>query len=391
MPLPLRALAVSLIFGFTVLAGPAVADVLPPLDLSLLLLQRLAAQEKTGNAALSPYSVENILGMLEEGADWTTRKTLDQSLGIDGEAGFARYHEARKQSRLDLLGKHDEVRLDIADALWVSPELQVKPDFTTALTTAYDAKIATIDFGSEQALPEINGWVKAKTGGAIDGIIQELPRDTGFVLADALYFKAAWSVPFDPAETAATPFKPESGAPHPVASMKRKGDYAYWEGSFGQAVRLDYADPRFFMAVLLPSAKAPKMLIDRGLLTGLFNPEKFAHREGTLALPRFRLDTSFRLEKMLAENGFSQLFGNDSHFGQLSQNPFRIDAVIHRVAMVVEEHGTEASAATAVLSTRSLLGPPPFSMICDRPFFIVVGDTKTGAALFLAKIGDPAP
>jgi serpin B len=359
--------------------------------LSIDLLTRLVTKNAIANVVISPYSLTAVLGMLETGAAGETRSKLRTVLGLKGDKDAVAFRERQHAMLADLRITKPQLLLQAANGEWNSPHLTINPDFVAALRADFGAEAAPLDFSQPSALTTINDWVRKNTDGAIPILIDELSKETLLVLANALHFKAKWSVPFDPAETRTVSFQRADGTERPTFLMSRKGKYSYYEGRTGQAVRLGYAGDRFAMTLLLPPKRDSRTDLTPTLVTALLRSETYNRREGTVAFPRLGFNTLLRLSDLLAEIGLGELFGKAANYRGISTTPFSLTQVIQRIAVNVDETGTEAAAATAGFAERRLGALGPFTMICDRPFYFIIDDAKTGAVLLIAHIGDPAP
>jgi serine protease inhibitor len=384
-----RAIAVALVVVGASVSPPRAEPARP--HLSIDLLARLVQKNATQNVMVSPYSLTAVLAMLEIGAAGETRMKLRAALGIKGDEEAMRYRERQRAVLEELRISEPRVLLQTANGIWNSPHLPINAAYVAAARAEFDAEPLTADFTQPSALASINDWVRQKTDGAIPVLVAELPADTLLVLANALHFRAKWAVPFDPAETKEAVFRRDDGTTRPASLMSRKDKYSYHEGKAGQAVRLAYADDRFVMTLFLPAEKNGGPSLTPALVAALLRPALYAEREGTLSFPRLRFDTLLRLADLLGEIRLSELFGKAANYQGISSGSFRLTQVIQRIAVNVDESGTEAAAATAGLAERGLGGPVPFTMICDRSFYFIIDDKKTDAVLFVAHIGDPAP
>jgi serpin B len=285
------------------------------------------------------------------------------------------------------------------NTVWIQSGLPLRPEFTARLSQA-TAMIADADFAApEAARAEINQVIAAQTEGKITGLLAPgaVGAMTRLVLANAVYLKAAWTQPFPEQATADAPFYPDGpdGPDRPaltVPMMRGTAARDYLRGDGYQAVLLPYRDLSLAMAVVLPdgplAALRPKVAAAGlgGLLSGA------ARHQVTLSLPRFRLEAAFNLIPALRRLGVTRAFGNDADFAGITDaEPLRIGAVAHKAYVDVDEHGTEAAAATAV-AFRPLAAtrpPPPVTMVVDRPFLVAIVEIATGLPLFLGQVTRP--
>ena len=282
--------------------------------------------------------------------------------------------------------------------IWIQSGLRLGGSFQARVVTP-GVTLADADFAAtpEAARAEINQVIAEQTEGKITGLLPSgtVTALTRLVLASAVYLKAAWTDPFPERATAGAPFYPD-GPDDPaltVPMMCGTAPRAYLRGDGYQAALLPYRDIGLAMAVLLPdgplAALRPKLTAAGlgGLLAGT------ARRQVTLSLPRFRVEAGFDLIPALRRLGVVAPFGADADFSEITADArLRIGAVAHKAYIDVDEKGTEAAAATAVvMRTAAAMRPPPLvTMVVDRPFLFAIIDTSTGLPVFLGQVSHPA-
>jgi serpin B len=282
--------------------------------------------------------------------------------------------------------------------VWIQSGLRLDGRFRARVVTP-GVTLAAADFAAapEAARAEINQVIAEQTEGKITGLLPSgtVTALTRLVLASAVYMKAAWTDPFPERATADAPFYPDGpdGAALTVPMMHGTAPRAYLHGDGYQAVLLPYRDIGLAMAVLLPdgplAALRPKLAAAGlgGLLAGT------ARHQVTLSLPRFRVEAAFDLIPALRRLGVAAPFGGDADFSEITADAqLRIGAVAHKAYIDVDEQGTEAAAATAVvMRTAAAMRPPPLvTMVVDRPFLFAIIDTATGLPVFLGQVSHPA-
>jgi len=289
----------------------------------------------------------------------------------------------------------NQVVLETADAIWYRPGIKIKPEFLAVNQQFYDATVDALDFSDPHAADVINGWASEKTHGKItriaDGMIE--PRDTQLFLADAVYFKGKWAHPFEAKDTKERPFYLRSGEQNPVPMMTQTRNFGYLEGPDYQAVRLPYAGENLAMYVFLPVRDSS--LADLvGKLTGDTWERirrQFRSTDGTVVLPKFKVEYSTQLKKPLESLGMKAAFdASRADFSGIAPH-LHISAAIQKTFVEVNEEGTEAAAVTGVAVTTTALRLPsqPFQMVVDRPFLFLIEDRPTQSILFLGVVFDP--
>lgn len=348
-----------------------------------------------GNLVFSPGNIATALRMTLLGACGETAAQLAATLHLakpqDAAAGLL-----ETSARLDSLAGQD-LTLRAPNTMWLQSGLPLQPDFTAALAQAACAQLREADFirAAGPARQQINELIAEQTAGKITGLIPAgaITAATRLVLASAVYLKAAWTYPFPPDATQDAPFYPAPGTGRPVPTMRLRERLRYLRGDGYQAVELPYAGQRLGMVIVLPDgplAPVESRLAHRGLgglLAGL------ATRQVTLALPRFRVTSQVSLGPALAGLGMPLAFTGRADFtGLTTAEPVHISEVVHQAYLDVDERGTEAAAATAVViraAARVLAPDPPVELTVDRPFLFAITELGSGWPLFLGRVTDP--
>ena len=314
-----------------------------------------------------------------------------------------------------------DLTLRAPNAMWVQSGLPLEPGFTAAVAEATAVTVHDADFrrAAEQARREINQFIREQTAGKISDLLSPgvVSATTSLVLASAVYLKAAWAHPFPAGATQDAAFyldpgQRDPGRPDPatqvtVPTMRVRARLRYLRADGYQAVELPYAGTRLGLVIVLPDPSPgpgsgdPAYAGPGGLLAGGVAPGAgpgglragLAPRQVSLALPRFRVTSGFALRPVLAALGMPLAFTDEADFsGITTAQRLRIDEVVHQAYIDVNEAGTEAAAATAVVMTASarLMDPePPVEMIVDRPFLFALTDLRSGLPLFLGRVTDP--
>ena len=365
-------------------------------DFGLRLLRTLNAKGVAVNVIVSPLSVSQALMMTYNGARGSTAAAMARTLGIV--AIDVSQLNASNRQLLEALHKADSsTRLEIANALWLREGLEINPEFVALNKDYYGADVRSLDFAGDpqHAAVIINAWVSRNTQGKIPSIVDRLGYDTALVLTDAVYFKGRWSHVFDPHKSKPRAFFGADGKPATTPMMEQQGVYSYLETKDFQGICLPYGNRQFAMYVFLPRAKDGL----KKLLKSFDQPhwtewmEKFASRSGTIVLPKFELRYGGTLNAALEAMGMGVAFNEKADFsGIVPSRSIRISDVEHKTYVKVDEQGTEAAAATAVImipeSAFGVLGAS-FNMIVDHPFVFAIAERGTGAILFIGTVVDP--
>jgi serpin B len=285
--------------------------------------------------------------------------------------------------------------LAIANSLWGQTGLGFETEFLDVLATEYGAGLQLVDYKSdpETARALINAWVDDITKRRIPELIPQgqITSDSRLTLVNAIYMKAPWLNTFTKDATAPAPFITIAGATVNAPFMHMRHDLKYAMEPGWQAVELPYMGDELSMIIVLPDAEAGASLGEAvaavSSVSGLA-----VTREVTLSLPKFDIETAVGLADVLTAMGMATAFSDAADFtGMTTEEKLAIGAVIHQANITVDEEGTEAAAATAVVMMATSAPEPqvPVVLVVDRPFVFAVRDNPTGAVLFVGHIGDP--
>jgi serpin B len=390
---------------FVLLAGFYYADAAPA-DQQLAaadnafafkLLKQLAQDQPVANLFISPYSAATVLQMVGNGAAGQTKTEMQQVLGMTGLSADA-ISAANKNIASSLNSGNTNVILTTANAIWYRQGAPVKPEFIARNQQFFGVTVAPLDVADPHSVDIINAWASDQTHGRIthlaDGMID--PVYTRLFLANAVYFKGKWSDPFEAKDTKDRPFYLRGGSQKIVPMMTQSKAFTYRHGTGYQAVRLPYEGENLAMYVFLPDTNSsPEKLL--GLMNGdtwqRVTKPGFSGKEGTLVLPKFKLEYSVELNQPLQALGMKKAFDPlGADFSGIAPGELWISAARQKTFVEVKEEGTEAAAVTGIMMKDSavMMPPPkPFQMIVDRPFLFLIEDQQTGTILFMGVLFDP--
>ena len=363
------------------------------------LYQVLRSQD--GNLFLSPYSISVALAMTSAGASGNTAREMAGTLRFT--LPQAELHPAFNAYSLDLEARADAVtegtpfELSIANSLWGQQGFPFRTEFLDMLAENYSAGMRLVDFiqAPEAARRAINDWVSDETRDKIKDLIPEGAIDTltRLVLANAIYFKAAWRNAFDSSGTTPAPFHRLDGSVVDVPMMHERESLGYAASEDVQALELPYENGNMSMVILLPDEGKFERFEGTLSLAGVQGMlEDMTYRPVILGLPKFSYESSFSLSDALRTLGMADAFDPEKadFSGMDGRRDLYITDVIHKAFIDVDEEGTEAAAATAVIvGTTSAPADEPVTVTIDRPFVYLIRDNQTGAILFLGRVLDP--
>jgi serpin B len=344
------------------------------------------------NVVCSPLSVRLALAMLLPGARGDTLEQLEGFVGTNDPEDFG-----------TLLGtfRNDParaIRLSVANAAFLQPDFPVLPAYREAIEGHFGAQIENLDFGNpDAAAAHINEWVEKATERMISNLLraEHISEPTVLILVNATYFLAEWQNPFMERSTQPERFDPLEGARYEVPMMRqtRVLPYAVDDKLALEAVRIPYKATS--LVVVLPRRgrfQEVAQSFGEDNVAGL----RLSEREVELRLPRFELESTSSLKNVLLRLGVRVPFEEGrADFSALTDHPdgLFVGEVQHGARIRVDEKGTEAAAATAVVMQRGRRGPRtgPIPFHVDRPFLFFVYDDRSDSVLFAGRCTAPKP
>jgi len=388
-------------------------------DLGLDLYRQLAKNDET--LCLSPYSIESALAMTFAGAEGETRAEMMRVLHFPSnedaihasfaslQASFAELSQktARiaEQSKTHS-GPSEPITLSIANRLFAQTGYDFRQPFIDLAKTFYGAPFESLDFKAnpEAARARINQWVSEQTRQKIrdlvpHGGIKELTR---LVLTNAIYLKAPWASEFNGKLTDPQPFHIRGGAPVSVPMMKQRKPFGYAKRDGFTAVSVPYSGSELQFLILLPDDGNGLATVESKMSADvLMGCAKLNVHDVDLELPRFKIEPpTVPLKENLEALGMKTAFDDpqgSANFDRMSpRRPDKylaISNVFHKTFIAIDEKGTEAAAATAVvmmeLTARREIPKEPIHVKVDRPFVYAIQHVPSGACLFIGRVTDP--
>lgn len=349
------------------------------------------------NLFFSPYSVSIALAMTYASARRDTAAQMAKALHFT--LPQERLHPAFDWLDLQLTSRGKDAkgsdgqpfRLHVANSLWAEQTEKFEGPFLDTLAVSYGAGVQLEDFlhAPDAARKSINGWVSDKTESKIQDLLAPgtIDSSTRFVLVNAIYFNAAWATKFDKSATANGTFHRLDGSSSAVSLMKESAELPYAEGDGWQAVALPYDGRQLSMLVIVPTDFASfesKLSADtfataaKSLQIALVN----------LSMPKFeQKPDAVSLKKLLTGLGMTDAFDpTKADFSAIAKNDaISISDVLHKAFIRVDEDGTEAAAATAVIGVATSAPQKIVTLTIDRPFVFAIRDDATGTILFLGR------
>jgi serpin B len=375
-------------------------------DFTFDLLREVATGK---NTVVSPSSLALALAMLETGATGQTAAQIAKVLHTSGlTAGQQDAGWSTLMSDLTAAAKHDAFALESANSLWLQKGQPVVPAYLTALKQYFDSGVWQADFAQDpaRAVAAFNAWVSQQTHGKITNLLSaDQVQQAVAIIANATYFKAAWATPFQKQATTNSTFHLGNGATVTVPFLHGENVYPAASTTDFTAVQIPYqsraplqasasapADPggRFAALIVMPTTQSLSQFVSTMSAASINTIVSELGNGRAVSVPKFDLADSNDLVAPLKHLGMTDAFGQatlDGMFPNAMPGDYFVSDVVQKATLKVDESGSEASAATAlVMETAGLT----MQIAIDHPFLFLIRDTKTGAILFAAEVQNPA-
>ncbi len=368
---------------------------------SINLYQTLATSgdKRDKNIFFSPFSISEAFAMTITGARGETAKEIQKTLHFP--SNDAKLHSSFTTLNKELQSRTQEgLRLNLANAIWLQEGMEFNEKTKQLIKEYYQSAFHVANFihkdTRECARQEINSWVSKKTENKIRELIEKniLDATTRMVLVNAIYFKGKWAYPFKKFATSHENFYTNNGKSITVPMMHQKQRFNYYENRNLQVLELPYGGKSLSMVIFLPRKGVPIDALDKALSTkhvdGVF--KQMSPTRVALSLPRFKFETKYYLKAMLKRMGMVTPFSNSADFsGFTTKEGLKIAKVIHGASITVDEEGSEAAAATAIImKTKGIHKAPHYiEFRADHPFIFMIRDRKSGVVLFMGRVMKP--
>ena len=338
-------------------------------EFALATVQKLMATSGSDNIFFSPYSISTALSMTYAGARENTARQMADTLRFrlppaDQHAAFAALARAMKPD-----GKN--YRLEISNALWGQQGYAFQPEFLELVQKYYAGGFNTVDFAgqTEESRAIINRWVEQKTADKIKNLLAQGSLTT---------------------KTRPMPFHVNEAQKVDVPMMRQSGSFLFAETDAVKVLELPYVGNELSMVLVLPKGK-PEEFAQTLDLARLHEWQGLvAQQEVDIYLPKFKFETQYELKELLSDMGMVDAFElPPADFSGISgHKDLYITKVIHKAIIEVNEEGSEAAAATAVVvGTKAVMHKPVFK--ADHPFLFMIRHNETGSILFMGRVANP--
>ncbi|MFO7618284.1 MAG: serpin family protein [Thermoplasmata archaeon] len=366
-------------------------------EFSFEMYKQLAKDKSQENIFFSPYSITTALGMAYEGARGDTAREMAHVLNFpaDNETRWSMMKSYQEYFN----SISDSYNLSTANAYWLKENQNLLETYKIAIESYYLAHGEELDFAGDPtgSAETINTWVEEQTNGKIPNLIDPnlITRETYLVLTNAIYFKSDWEYRFNPYATHLRKFYLDDGEEIETGLMNLNDwsiEFNYTSNSDDQLLQLPYKNREISMYIILPNENDISSLesrLDYSYLNSLM--DNMTSQNVNIFMPRFKFEQTYELKKMLSDMGMPEAFSNGADFSGITDTvSLKISNVIHQSFVAVNENGTEAAAATAVIMNPTGAPAPHLPIFCaDHPFIFLIRHESTGQILFMGRVGNP--
>ncbi|MFO1185772.1 MAG: serpin family protein [Bauldia sp.] len=351
------------------------------------LLEKMAADPAHGRLVVSPAGVAAVLADLDLGADEAMHAAIVRTLGFDGAKGDAAMASLRRTAQSLAAAAAKDGPLTFADAIFVDAAVSLEDAARRDLAAA-GIETQTQPLATMPGVAAVNDWVDKHTKGAIKSILDNPIPGAAFVAVNALHFKDDWRFAFPAAQTKPHAFATADGKALEVPMMALPASpLAFRQDDRFIAVSLPYKTAGLSLLVVTTKDR-PASFADFAPAASWLDGSGFAEARGTVALPRFGVESSAHLLGHLDALGLREA-RTPTAFGKFTKSPALLTDVVQKTMIKVDETGTEAAAATAAITTRALRPTDTVEMVVDKPFLFALRDERNGLTLMTGYVDDP--
>ena len=351
-------------------------------DFAVNLFKKNVSIDKNKNVLISPLSATLALAMAFNGADGETKKEFERLMGNITVEQLNEY----LYSYINNLDA-SEIKLNIANSIWIKNGFNVKEDFLKANKNYYNSEVFGADFNSD-TVNDINKWASDNTDDMINKLLSDddITKDTVMCLINALLFDADWENQYSHTDATQT-FTNINGEKKTVQTLKCSA-YTYYDNEKATGFKKNYANNNFSFVALLPDGNINDYVSNlngKELLETLNNPQEVT---ANTQMPEFTYECNYDMINLLSPLGVVSAFDESkADFSKIS-NDLYISKSIQKTKISVNEVGTKAAAVSTTFMTKGFMSDREYEVVLDRPFIYMIVDNRTNLPIFIGAVMD---
>lgn len=355
-------------------------------------------KEKQENTFISPYSISTAFAMAYAGSSGKTQKAIQSVLKFDAESDSFHQAYAAYLSAIEM-NAQNKLTLNGANAIWVEKSVKMLPQFSLKTQRYYGAEAPKLDFfhNPEASRQTINQWVANKTANKIKDLLPSgaINNETRMVLTNAIYFKADWHRAFSKESTQEKRFNINNETHITTPFLKQEQMVRYLINQDYAAIELPYKGQKHSMIIVLPHPNKDIKEVSKQLKPDFLQQiMQQGLTDVHCEIPKFKTTIPISLKKPLKAMGLEDAFSDNANFNQMiEKDRLKISDVLHKAFIEIDETGTEAAAATAIVmmttSSANFERKQPTYFIANRPFLFYIVDNSLGSILFMGSMHNP--
>lgn len=363
-----------------------------------LMKQLVGGEEGKKNIFVSPFSISTALAMTYAGANGKTKEEMRQVFEFPELDNLMHTAFEWLFKDLDYRGTQGNYQLSLANRLWPQKKYKFLQSYFDLMAEHYGVDFKYLDYinETEKSRVTINDWVEEKTQGKIKDLLKPgiIKKITRLVLVNAIYFKGNWQTQFKKSNTHQAPFYKLDNSTVSVPMMHVQGSFEYGQHDGWKILRLPYKNKELSMIVMMPTSPASFQEKEKSLNAATIDTwlNKLSKSNIKVWLPKWKMTFPLQMNDVLKEMGMPLAFSGLADFsGMTGHKGLYIGAVVHKAFLEVNEVGSEAAAATAVVMNRksTSVGGDNLQFRVDRPFWLLIRDDTTQSILFSGRVLNP--
>jgi serine protease inhibitor len=348
------------------------------------------------NLIFSPASITSAMSMTYTGAKNNTFNEISNTFYFN--KNISEFNLAYNKLVENYSDKKSTVKLFNANSLWIQKGLKLNAEFLENNKKFYSSSANLTDFSSnpEESRITINEWVESNTNNKIKNLLKPSSIDNGtrLVLVNALYFKGAWATKFKKEKNTTENFQIKKKEKIKTEFMNNSVSSWYYEDQYCEIIDIPYSKKEISLLIILPKSYKKTKKLEKKLNYEYYLNyiENKSRKRIQLALPKFKIESEFDLNESLNQLGIKEAFTMSADFSGITKDEkLYISKVIHKANIELDEEGTEAAAATAVVmrKTTAMTIEDVVEFKANRPFIYLIRNNKTNTIYFIGKVLNP--